>query len=76
MNPVQTNEVAIVLNGEPRMVPAGLNIEQLLHFLQIDAGRVAVEFNRNIARRPDWEGLKIAEGSQIEIVWFVGGGKA
>ena len=76
MNPVQTNGVKIVLNGEQRTVPAGLNIEQLLRFLEIDAGRVAVEFNRGIVRKPEWSAAKIEDGSQIEIVWFVGGGRA
>ena len=74
MNPVQTNGVKIVLNGEPRSVPAGLNIEQLLRFLEIDPGRVAVEFNRSIVRKPDWQSSEIEDGAQIEIVWFVGGG--
>ena len=74
MDPLQTSDVNIVLNGEPRSVPAGLNIEQLLGFLSIDAGRVAVECNRSIVRKPDWSSSKVEDGAQIEVVWFVGGG--
>ena len=76
MNPVQTNPIQIVLNGEPRQVPGRLNIEQLLRFLEMDAGRVAVELNRCIVRKPDWALTEISEGALLEIVWFVGGGSA
>ena len=74
MNPVQTKNIQIVLNGEPRTVPAGQNIEQLLRFLEIDPSRVAVEFNRAIVRKPDWPTSEVLDGAQLEVVWFVGGG--
>lgn len=67
--------IGIVLNGEARRVPAGLDVAGLLKFLEIDGGRVAVELNREIVRKPDWESAAVAEGAQVEVVWFVGGGK-
>jgi len=67
--------IGIVLNGEARRVPAGLDVAGLLKFLEIDGGRVAVELNREIVRKPDWESAVVAEGAQVEVVWFVGGGK-
>jgi thiamine biosynthesis protein ThiS len=66
--------IGIVLNGEARRVPAGLDVAGLLKFLEIDGGRVAVELNREIVRKPDWESAAEAEGAQVEVVWIVGGG--
>ena len=47
---------------------------RLLEFLAIDASRVAVELNRSIVRKQDWNTTKVEGGAQLEIVWFVGGG--
>jgi thiamine biosynthesis protein ThiS len=71
---LETKTIAIVLNGEPKRVPEGLNVAGLLKFLEIDGGRVAVELNRSIVRKPEWESAGVSEGSQVEVVWFVGGG--
>ena len=75
METAQANPIEIVLNGEKRQVPANLNIEGLLAWLQMDPSRVAVEFNGAIVRKPSWNTTPVAGGSQIEIVWFVGGGR-
>ncbi len=42
--------------------------------LDLDPQRVAIEFNREIARRDSWSATRIADGAEIEIVQFVGGG--
>jgi thiamine biosynthesis protein ThiS len=70
----QTNLIRIVLNGESREVPADLTLENLLVWLEMDPSRVAVEFNGSIVRKPEWDTTVVAPGSQIEVVWFVGGG--
>jgi sulfur carrier protein len=70
----QTKSVKIVLNGEPREVPEGLSLAGLLKFLEIDGQKVAVELNREIVRKPEWESAKVLDGAQVEVVWFVGGG--
>jgi sulfur carrier protein len=74
METSQTKTIQIVLNGETRTIPAGLSIDQLLVWLQIDPSRVAVEFNREIVRKPAWPESQVLEGAQLEVVWFVGGG--
>ena len=66
--------IEIVLNGEPRQVPEGSSLEELLGFLGIDASRVAVERNREIVRKSAWAEARIVAGDQLEVVWFVGGG--
>lgn len=70
----QTETIEIVLNGEPRGVPDGLTVEQLLAFLQTDPSRVAVELDREIVRKPEWARTAVRAGAQVEVVWFVGGG--
>lgn len=74
METAQTKTIQIVLNGESRVVPAGLTIDQLLVWLAMDPSRVAVELNREIIRKPAWPTAEVREGAQIEVVWFVGGG--
>jgi len=74
MENTPTKTIQVVVNGKPHDVPEGANIVSLLRFLEIDPSRVAVELNREIVRKPEWESTELADGSRIEIVWFVGGG--
>lgn len=69
-----TKTIQVVVNGHAREVPGGANIFDLLRILEIDPSRVAVELDRTIVRKPDWETARLSEGSRVEIVWFVGGG--
>ncbi|HWY49203.1 MAG TPA: sulfur carrier protein ThiS [Bryobacteraceae bacterium] len=69
-----TKEIQIVVNGQVRTAPAGRSVIELLARLGIDGGRVAVELNRCIVRRDDWDKTEIGEGAALEIVQFVGGG--
>ena len=64
----------ITLNGEPYDLAGPLTVTALLAQLQIDARRVAVEHNRIVLKRTAFEGTVVAEGDEIEIVNFVGGG--
>ena len=74
MQASETNTIQVVLNGEPRSVPAGLTVAKLLAWLNMDASRVAVELNREIVRQPAWATSEVQDGAQVEVVWFVGGG--
>jgi sulfur carrier protein len=74
MESAETKTIQVVVNGKPQAVPEGLNVLTLLKFLQIDTARVAVELNRSIVRKADWEGSTVGQGAQVEVVWFVGGG--
>ena len=74
MEIAETKSIQITVNGESKTAPQGLNIGQLLDFLAINPGRVAVELNRSILRKADWISTRVEEGAQVEVVWFVGGG--
>lgn len=64
----------ILINGEPRTVTEGQTVLGLLHELQLDPSRVAVELDRRIVKQASWPDTTLAPGAQIEIVQFVGGG--
>ena len=66
--------ISISVNGEVVRVKQGLTVLDLLHALNIDPARVAVELNREIVRKPDWNSVFVNDGAMVEIVQFVGGG--
>jgi len=49
-------------------------VRVLLDQLGLNAGRVAIEYNRQILAKVKWEETRVANGDQLEIVQFVGGG--
>jgi thiamine biosynthesis protein ThiS len=67
--------VKITLNGDPLEVAAPLTIGGLLAQLDIDPRRVAIERNLAVLKRGAYDHTTIADGDQIEIVNFVGGGE-
>ena len=71
---MQLHIVEVTVNGERKQVPSGLSIAGLLDSLNVASDRVAIELNKAIVRKRDWHETTIQNGSQIEIVEFVGGG--
>jgi sulfur carrier protein len=66
--------IRIHVNGEDKQAPVGCSVAALLAWLGVAGERVAVELNREIVRKRDWESTVVSGGAQIEIVEFVGGG--
>ncbi|MGH9407085.1 MAG: sulfur carrier protein ThiS [Terriglobia bacterium] len=66
--------INIVLNGESKEIPEGLTLLQLVEWLKLPSDRVAVERNRKIVHRREWEAARVETGDRLEIVHFVGGG--
>jgi sulfur carrier protein len=65
----------IQLNGErTEFLHQELFLSELIQELSLAPQRIAVEVNKQIVRRDEWERTAIKEGDQIEIVHFVGGG--
>jgi len=71
---LETKEIEIVVNGQPRQTVAGQSLTELLVSLGVDPARVAIELNRSIIRREKWDRTTIGAGAALEIVQFVGGG--
>jgi thiazole synthase len=66
--------IEIRLNGERQQIPASLSIVKLLEHFDLPKDRVAVERNRTIVPKPQWESVSVGQGDELEVVHFVGGG--
>jgi thiamine biosynthesis protein ThiS len=66
--------IRIFINGEPHHMPAAQTVAVLLGSLNLPVERVAIELNKTIVRKREWETTLVAEGAHVEIVEFVGGG--
>ncbi len=64
----------IIVNSEPREVPDGSTVADLLAAMDLPAQRVAVERNRQLVPRATHAETVIAEGDVLEVVTLVGGG--
>jgi sulfur carrier protein len=67
-------QISVFVNGVKHDISGGGSVLDLLRQLQIDSGRVAVELDKSIVRKRDWERTVVADGAQLEVVEFVGGG--
>jgi thiamine biosynthesis protein ThiS len=66
--------VTIKLNGDSHEIPQPMTVAALLERLEIDARRVAVELNLNVIKKAAYKSAVVADGDEVEIVNFVGGG--
>lgn len=64
----------LTINGEPRDFDSPLSLAALVQEMGMKQDRVAIELNRNLAPREQWDQTQLADGDQLEIVHFVGGG--
>lgn len=68
----------VTVNGEVRELQVGLSVAGLVvEFAagrSLDAGQVAVERNRDVVPRCAYAETLLADGDQVEVVTFVGGG--
>ncbi len=68
------DSVRVKINGKDRTVPEGLHVAGLLSLLQVTGPGVAVERNRSIVPKTNYESTPVEAGDEIEIVSFIGGG--
>jgi thiamine biosynthesis protein ThiS len=64
----------VEVNGESRDVPNYITLAELVNHLALSPERLAIELNRKVVRRADWQQTGLKEGDRVEIVHFVGGG--
>ena len=64
----------IIINGETKEIPNEVNIIELLESFSLPKERIAIELNKQVVRKKDWENIKITNADQIEVIHFVGGG--
>lgn len=66
--------MTIVVNGETKEIPKETNLSELLELLALPSERIAIELNRRVVRKKDWQSIEIKDADKIEVVHFVGGG--
>lgn len=66
--------MTLTINGEARSFEELSKLSDLIIALNIKGDRVAVELNREIVPRANWETTSLRDGDKLEIVHFVGGG--
>ncbi|MFM1961003.1 MAG: thiamine biosynthesis protein ThiS [Pseudomonadota bacterium] len=66
--------LTLVLNGERRVMEAVRTVAELVAALGLDPRKVAVERNLEIVPRSAYGATELADGDQVEIVHFIGGG--
>jgi thiamine biosynthesis protein ThiS len=66
--------MTVIINGERREIPEGLNVSELLEHLGMAPGRVAIERNLDILPRARWAETRVESEDRFEIVHLVGGG--
>ena len=66
--------INIYINGESKTIKDEQSILSLLKLLNINKNNIAVEINREIINKSDYNNYIIKENDKIEIVNFIGGG--
>ena len=69
-----SRDLRIYVNGEGKEILNGLSLSELINLLELPVQRIAVELNRQVVRRLDWEKTFLKDEDRLEIVHFVGGG--
>ena len=64
----------VTINGKIKELQSELNLRQLLTTLDLPSERIAVELNKEVVRKKDWETVNVSDNDKIEIIHFVGGG--
>lgn len=68
------HRLEVVVNGEPRVVPASTTVEALVALVGIERRGVAVAVNGEVVPRSEWPDSSLAAGARVEIVTAAAGG--
>ena len=66
--------VQVMVNDEPRTVPDGSTVADLVASLALGPRRIAVEVNVQVVPRAEYTRTVLQAGDRVEIIHFVGGG--
>ncbi|MGC8530055.1 MAG: sulfur carrier protein ThiS [Leptospirillia bacterium] len=64
------------INGKPEAVSDKSTVGSVLAARELDPALVSVEHNGNILERSQLDSTLLAEGDELEILFFMGGGQA
>jgi sulfur carrier protein len=66
--------ITLKVNGKPRDIEEGLNLESYLATIDVNMKFIAVGYNGQVVRKEDFGAVKLHPGDALEIVRPVGGG--
>ena len=66
--------ITLKVNGKPRDVAEGLDLQSYLATIDINMRFIAVGYNGQVVRKEDFGAVKLRSGDALEIVRPVGGG--
>jgi sulfur carrier protein len=66
--------IEVSVNGEPRQVPAGTTVGQLVAAVTDLGGGVAAAVNGEVVPHSSWAATRLGAGDLVEIVTAVPGG--
>ena len=66
--------ITITLNGEPRQIPSGSTIADLIEAMELTGKRLAVERNQEIVPKSTHAQVTLQAADVVEIVHAIGGG--
>jgi sulfur carrier protein len=66
--------VQVIVNGEPREVPSGTTVGQLVVTVTDLASGVAAAVNGEVVPRGSWAAWPLGDGDRVEVVTAVQGG--
>jgi sulfur carrier protein len=64
----------VIINGEPRQVPAPTSLEQAVALLTSAQAGVAAAVNGDVVRRAAWNTTSLTDGDEVEVLTAVQGG--
>jgi sulfur carrier protein len=66
----------IIVNGEPRELPAGATVASVIAMLDVAPGArgVAVALDGEVVSRSSWPQTRVEDGALIEVVAAIQGG--
>ena len=66
--------ITLQVNGKPRDIDEGLNLESYLATIDVNLRFIAVGYNGQVVRKEDFQKVQLNPGDALEIVRPVGGG--
>lgn len=68
------SQIKITLNGEEKILKSHQTLQDLIDDLELDLEKIAIEKDLEIIDPAQFSKIILNEGSQVEIVHFIGGG--
>ncbi len=67
--------IDVTINGDIHSLCKNIKLTQLLRQLDLSGKKIAIELNKEIVVRSNYENVTLNSGDKLEIVHFIGGGK-